>query len=269
LIGSWWSWRAGALAVLAGLCLLPAVAVAREPVRLAAAFSEGARLGRSTAMSVALDVDPRLPPVAEVRILTAAGLSLSNSRLGAVSCVRPALEIAEIMNPLQRERRCAANSLIGTGTATAGLVLNETETLFGDARIALQAGAPVEDKPGVVITVETFHPARMQLTYVGYFYVPPPAFGLGLAIKLPPMPNPPFGAQIALSTLALTVGDPSITYTKLAHGRRVAYRPGGIPLPGACPRHGFRFRAILRFADASRRTTDAVVPCPRAPSRHQ
>jgi len=256
------------LAVLAGLFVAPAAALAGEPVRFAAAFSEGARLGRSTAVSVALRVDPRLPPVTEVRILTAAGVSLSDSRLGAVSCVRPAIEIAEIMNPVQPERRCAANSLIGTGTATAGLVLGEGETLFGAARVALQAGAPVEDKPGLVVMVETYNPARMQLTYVGYLYVPPPAFGLGLAIKLPPMPHPPFGAPIALSTLNLTVGGPSITYTKLAHSRRVAYRPGGIPLPGVCPRHGFRFRAIVHFADASRRTADAVVPCPRGPSRH-
>jgi len=131
----------------------------------------------------------------------------------------------------------------------------------------LDAGATIDDKPGLVILVDTYKPARMQLTYAGYLYIPPPAFGLGLAIKIPPIPKPPFGTQIALSTFHLAVGRRAISYTRLVHGRRVAYHPGGVPLPDVCPRKGFRFRVILRFADASRRTADALVPCPPVPRR--
>jgi hypothetical protein len=229
-------------------------------------FADEARLGRSTAINVELHIDRRLSPVNDVRILTAAGLTLSESRLGAVACRRPPVEIAEIMNPVEH-RRCPANSLIGRGTATAGLVLSEEETIFGAAVIELRAGVPVDDKPGLLITADTFSPARMQLTYAGYLYIPPPAFGLGLAIKIPPIPKPPFGAQIALSTFHLVVGQASITYNRIVRGRRVDYHPGGIPLPSVCPRGGFRFRVILRFADGSRRTADSVVPCPPGRSR--
>jgi hypothetical protein len=256
-----------ALAVLLVVsCLLPAVAAAADPVRFAVGFSPEARLGRPTAMRIDLRLAPSLGVVNDVRLLTPPGLTLSDSRLGVAACRRPLLEVAEVMNPVQH-RRCPANSLIGTGTATAGLLLSEEETIFGAATIELHAGASVDDKPGLLITADTYHPARMQLTYVGYLYVPPPAFGLGLAIVIPAIPKPPFGAQVALSTFHLAVGLPSITYSKIVRGRRVAYHPGGIPLPTTCPRGGFRFRAILRFADGTRRTADSVVACPRAPSR--
>jgi hypothetical protein len=255
------------LALLAASCLLPVLAAAGEPVRFAAAFSDGARLGRSTAINVDLKIDRSLPPVNEVRVLTAAGLDLAGSRLGVASCRRPRIEVDEVMNPVQHAR-CPANSLIAVGTATAGLLLSEEETIFGDAAIELHTGAPVDDKPGLLISADTYHPARMQLTYVGYLYVPPAAFGLGLAIKIPQIPDPPFGAQIALSTFHLSVGQASITYNKMARGHRVSYHPGGIPLPDHCPHEGFRFRAILRFIDGSRRAVDATVPCPPAPRRH-
>jgi hypothetical protein len=256
-----------ALAVLlAGFLALSGLADAADAVRFVVGFSPDARLGRSTAMRVDLRLDPSLGVVDDVRLLTPPGLSLSDSRLGVAPCRRPLIEVAEIMNPVEH-RRCPANSLIGTGTATAGLLLSEEETIFGTAEIELHAGAPVDDKPGLLITADTYSPARMQLTYVGYLYVPPPAFGLGLAIRIPAIPKPPFGAQVALSTFHLTVGSPSITYRKLVRGRRVAYHPGGLPLPDACPRGGFRFRAILRFADGTRRAADSIVACPRAASR--
>ena len=255
-----------ALAVLlVGFGLLPAPASAQQQssVRLAVRFSDQARLGRSTPMEISLGIDHRLAPVNEIRILTPPGLTLVTSRLGLVPCARPAVEVLRVMNAVQH-RRCPADSLMGTGSATAGLLLSEAETIAGAAFIELHAGPPVGDKPGLLIFADTYHPARMQLTYAGYLYVPPPAFGLGLAIEIPALPRLPFDSEIALSNFHLVVGSSSITYNKIVHGRRVAYHPGGIPLPDRCPPGGFRFRAIVRFADASRRTVDTRVPCPSA-----
>jgi hypothetical protein len=254
---------ARALAILVvGVGLPPSLAAAAQPpVRLAVGFSDGARLGQSTAININLSVDHRLAPVNEVRLLTPSGLTLAASRLGIVPCRRPAFEVINVLNAVAHGR-CPANSLIGSGSATAGLRLSELETLSGAAFIELHAGPSIDDKPGLLITADTYHPARMQLTYAGYLYVPPPAFGLGLAIRIPSLPHLPFDSEIALTNFRLVVGSPSITYNKMAHGKRLVYHPGGVPLPAACPRSGFRFRAIVRFADASRRTADTSVPCP-------
>jgi hypothetical protein len=239
----------------------PASVAASAPVALNVGFGHDARLGANTSMTIDLRVDTRLGPVTEFRLLTPSGVTLTSSQLGAAACDRPASEIVRVMGPVQHHR-CPANSLLGTGSATAGLLLDADKPTFGAGFIELHAGASVADKPGLLVTVDTYHPARIQLTYAGYLYIPPAPFGVGLAILVPLIPHPPFGADVALATLHLTVGARTIVYHRQVRGRRVAYHPGGIPLPDACPRGGFRFRAILRFADGSRRQVDSVVRCP-------
>ncbi|MCW2982881.1 MAG: hypothetical protein JWR63_451, partial [Conexibacter sp.] len=238
-------------------------ASATPPIRFGVELGDGARLGHRTEMTLDLHVSAAMAPTTEVRLLTPAGITLSDTRLGATSCRRPAAEIRDVQGPV-RHGRCPANSLMGTGTATAGLLLNEEQTIFGAAAIELHAGASVDDKPGLLVTADTYNPVRMQLTYAGYIYVPPDAFGIGLALFVPALPHPPFGAPVALATLHLVVGRSSITYHRTVRGRSVPYHPGGIPLPPACTPGGFRFRAILRFADGARRSADAIVPCPPA-----
>jgi hypothetical protein len=257
-----------AILVSAVLCwVVSSSAMASSPVRFGVAFGAGARLGDDTPMVLDLRVDRSLAPVTEFRLLTPPGVTLADSRLGAAECRRPQTEITRVMGPIGPER-CSENSLLGVGMATAGLLLNEEQTLFGAAVIELHAGAPVGDRPGLLVTADVYRPAQLQLTYGGYLYVPPGPFGIGLAILVPAIPKPPFGAPVALSRLRLTVGGASIRYHRSARDRRTWYRPGGIPLPDACPHGGFRFRAILRFADATRRSADATVPCP-ARRRHR
>jgi hypothetical protein len=251
---------------LAIVATAPASAVASSPVGLKMAFGDDARLGASTSMSLALRVDSSLAPVTEVRLLTPAGVRLTSSRLGAASCRRPAQEVARVLGPVVHAP-CPINSLIGSGSASADLRLSEEETIAGAADIELRAGATVDAKPGLIVIANTYNPVRMQLTYAGYLYVPPAPFGVGLAIKVLPIPKGPFGAPVALSRLHLVVGGRGIIYYKSVHRRRLAYHPGGVPLPGSCPRGGFRFRVVLRFADATRRAVDDVVRCP--PRRRQ
>lgn len=249
-------------------CVASSSAVASpSPVRFSVAFGNSARLGHATPMILDLRVDGRLAPVTEFRLLTPPGVTLADSALGAGECHRPQAEITRVMGPIQHGR-CPDNSLLGVGTATAGLRLNEEQTLLGAAVVELHAGAPVGDKPGLLVTADAYRPVRLQLTYGGYLYVPPGPFGVGLAILVSEIPRPPFGAPVALARLRLTVGGVSIRYHRSVGGRRTSYRPGGIPLPDACPRGGFRFRAILRFADATRRAVDARAPCPAQRRQH-
>jgi hypothetical protein len=244
-----------------------ALGAAPAPIGFAVEFAYDARLGHVTPMTLHVAIDPSYRPLIDFRLLTPAGISLADSRLGAAACRRPQREITNVMSPVLHDR-CPGNSLMGTGTATAGLLLNEFQTIFGAAKIELYTGGTVDGKPGLLVTADTYNPARVQLTYDGYLYVPPEPFGTGMAIRVPRIPHPPLGAPVALSTIDLTVGAPSITYRRNG-GRGARYRPGGIPLPAACPAGGFRFRAILRFAEnaegfgvGERRAVDSVTPCP-------
>lgn len=260
--------RVALLMMLAALALGTPVAAhaATSPVRFDVRFAGDARLGRDTSVTLGLRVDPGLAPVTEFRVLTPAGIDLALSRLGAQSCRRPASAVADVLGPVVEEP-CPANALMGTGVATANLVFDREESFPGAGRVSLFAGASVKDHPGLVAIVNTYNPARMQLTYAGYLYVPPPAFGLGIALLVSPIPEPPFGAPVALSTFTMTIGGPSITYVRTRAGRRQSYHPGGIPLPDRCSSRGFRFRVILRLADGSRRMADDRVPCPAAARR--
>jgi hypothetical protein len=249
------------LGVVAALAA-PVLATAK-PVDFDVGFGAGARLGESTSITVHLAVSLRLPPVTQFRLLTPGGMDLTSSGLGVASCRPPASEFAAVMNVVWRTEPCPRNSLMGTGSADAGLLLDPDAPIHGVAVLGLSAGPAVDGKPGLVVVADTYHPVRFHLTYQGYLYVPPPRFGVGVAIMIPQIPRLPFGAPIALSRLRLAVGGPGITYTKRSRGRAVRYHPRGIPLPERCPRHGFRFRLILRFADGSRRSVDHVLGCPR------
>jgi hypothetical protein len=133
----------------------------------------------------------------------------------------------------------------------------------GDGTLRVYSGAPREGVPGLIGLVATANPLVSQLAYTGELSTAPAPFGLGLLIRIPTIPEPPFDAAIALVRLQMTIGGRDVVYTRRERGHAIRYRPGGIPLPETCPRRGFRFRALLRFDDGTLRSQDAVVPCPR------
>ena len=207
-----------------------------------------------------------LTPV--LRLLTPPGIDFSSSGLGMATCVRPEVELARVLNPVQR-RLCPGNALMGTGSARAELRLghDSLESRFdGGAQLALYSGESVGDKPGLIVVANTYHPMRAQLTYRGYLYIPPPEFGLGMALQVPQIPRPPLGAPIALSSFRLVVGAAWMRYVRTRGGRSEEYHPRGVPLPVSCPPKGFHFRAIVRFGDADgrviRKQADDWVACP-------
>jgi hypothetical protein len=256
------------LVVLAAALLLAACAPARaqELVRMSAGFGDGARLGETTSIGVKVAVVARMPLVTEVRLLTPSGIDLSSSELGMATCAQPKSVLEEVMNSV-RHRLCPGNALLANGRAKAELRFGPSpeEIYDGAARLALYAGQPVGDKPGLLVVADAYRPIRTQLFYSGYLYIPPPQYGVGLAIDVKPIPQPPFRAPLALASFGFTIGAPSLTYVKTEDGRRVPYHPRGIPLPRKCPAGGFRFRVVMRLQDDARRpTADARVPCPRA-----
>jgi hypothetical protein len=259
--------RAAALVLLA-LLTAPAAAAAAgptapDPIRFTAALGVGARLGGTTSLAIGLAVQPGLPLVTEVRVLTPAGIDLSTSGLGMATCERSEQAFLQVWNPF-RHHLCPENSLMGVGRANAELRFDPDEVFDGAARIALYSAGSVGDKPGLLILANAVRPVRLQLSYRGYIYVPPPGFGVGIALQVNPIPRPPFNAPVALSSFRLVVGDDSIRYVRTSAGHRESYAPRTVPLPHACPAKGFRFRAIVRLLDGRRLQDDAVVRCPPA-----
>jgi hypothetical protein len=205
-------------------------------------------------------IAPGLPPITEVRLLTAAGVDLSTTGLGMETCSRPAVEVDEVMNKA-RHHLCPVNSLLAVGRATAELRFDPDVVYSGTGRLALYSGDSLGDQPGLFAIADSYRPLRTQLTYRGYFYIPPPGFGLGIALKVIPIPSPPFGAPVALASFRIAVGGPAIRYVRWAHGRRVYYHPRAVRLPSSCPKGGLRFRAIVRLADGRRLQADATARC--------
>jgi hypothetical protein len=255
--------RAPLAALVAALALAVPGGAAAAPraVTFHASFGAGARLGAGASIVFSGDIADRAVPVSELRLLTPAGVDLTTSGLGVASCSRPASDIVAVMVQATNGPPCPANSLMGLGSAVASLDMEPR--IDGSATLDVYAGASVQDKPGLVVVANTYNPVRFHLFYQGYLYIPPPGFGIGVAILLPQSPALPFGAQLMLSRVRAAIGGPGITYTKSRHGRRVAYHPRGVTLPATCPRDGFRFRLIVRFQDGARRQADAVAPCPR------
>lgn len=245
-----------------------AVPAPQPPVRFSIAFGDGARLGSATSMAVRVGVAPGQDPVTEVRILTPAGIDLSSSGLGMATCARPEPEFIAVMNSVTHGP-CPGNALMGTGVATAELRFDPAEIFGGAAQLALYSGESVGDKPGLIVIADAYRPIRTQLIYRGYLYIPPPGFGVGMAIQVKQVLRPPFGAPVALSTFQLVVGSSDLRYVRTTRGRLVSYHPRGIPLPAKCPAEGFRFRVIVRLAkpdgqpDGPRFSEDAIVPCPQ------
>ena len=261
------------VAALMALAVAPAHAADRgapPPLRFSVALGDGARLGAATSLTIRLAIEPGRPPVDEVRLFTPSGIDLSSSELGMATCRRPALQILSVMNLVDRGP-CPGNALMGTGRALAELRFDPEEIFDGAARLSLYSAESVGDKPGLYVIADTTRPVRTQLTYRGYLYVPPPGFGIGMAIQVRPIPQPPFGAPVALSSFRLVVGSADLRYVRTVHGQPASYHPRAIPLPATCPATGFRFRAVVRLgrdpvhpdAPPERLTTDAIVPCPQ------
>ncbi|WP_445148687.1 hypothetical protein [Baekduia sp. Peel2402] len=239
-----------------------AVPSAPPPIRFSVAFGDGARLSAATSLLIRLAMAPGLPPVTEVRLFTPSGIDLSSSELGLATCKRPALALLSVMNLVDRTP-CPGNALMGSGRALAELRFDPEEVYDGVARLALYSGESVGDKPGLYVIADTSRPIRTQLTYNGYLYVPPPGFGIGMAIQVRPIPQPPFGAPVALSSFRMVVGASDLRYVETVRGQPVSFHPRTVPLPARCPAEGFRFRAVVRLEGGRRLTKDAFVPCPQ------
>lgn len=224
-----------------------------------------ARRGGHGSLSLRIAIDPRRlhATMTELRVYTPSALDLAMSGLGLDECRVAGERFVEVMVSTPSPVSCPGNALIATGSARAELRFSTDEVLLAEGSVDLYSGTSRTRDPGLVAIVESRHPLATQLLYAGNLFDAPRPYGIGILIRTPPLPAMPLDATTAITRMTLTIGDPTIAYTRRSGGYRVRYQPTSIPIPRSCPKRGYRFRAELRFREAPRRTAIAYAPCPR------
>jgi hypothetical protein len=257
--------RATAAALIALGVICPTTAHAGAPVRLTAAFDRGASLGSTTALDVALHVDPRGPlsPATEITVQYPRSLGIVSSGLGLAACRPPAAEFAQVLLD-GLGLGCPRNAVLGYGTALADVHLNDGEVIPEYATVTLLAGPIEHGTVGLVVDVVGLHPFGAQLLLGGEIAAARAPFGGALVVRVPTIPGLEGFAVVTLVDMRLSIGSRQIVYSQRVGRRIVRYHPDGIALPDRCPRRGFRFRVKLAFQDGRRAAAETAVRCPRS-----
>jgi hypothetical protein len=257
------------LAAVAALLVGAAPAPATDPpVRLAAAFEDGARLGAGTGLHVGLRVDTRQrpAPLRSVRVRYDANLGVTTSGLGTSSCRRPQAAYEAVVVPYVAYGRagCPRNSVMAVGTARGEIRLGSDLPIPEEAIITVFAGPVTDGRLQVEAQVDGVNPIGAKLVFAGEILSARPPWGGTLSLALPPLP-PRWGADITLVAVELVIGAREIIYRDPRSG--ALYRPDGIQLPSRCPRGGFRVEVEFVFADGRRDVLGRRLPCPPRGSR--
>lgn len=235
----------------------PRMAAGSQSARMSARFVPE-RLGSASTLTIELEVDGGsggVPsPLTAVNLRYPTSLGFATSGLGLATCSPATLEL---LGP----EGCPANSRMGSGRALARFQIGP-EIFEEPARLAVVAGPSPDGyvRPLVSATGET--PVSTQIVMSSVLEAG------ALRISVPLVPGLPEGPNVAVVAVRISLGG-ELIYYETVHGRRVAYRPRGIMLPGRCPRGGFRFGAALTFADGTQTTASSSVRCPPETARRR
>ncbi len=195
-------------------------------------------------------------PLIELDLAYPAGFGLGTSGLGTENCQQATLQA---LGP----KACPPDSRMGEGSALV-------EVPFGSEPIEERAHvemfmAPVQNEQlRMVFYASGQSPVIAQLAFPAVLAPAPAPSGGALDTELPLVPTFPRSPDVSVLRFGSTLGPLGLTYYEQIHGRTVAYRPRGVVLPKRCPANGFPFTARLGFADGTKVTATAKVPCPRA-----
>jgi hypothetical protein len=252
--------RIALLIIVPALCMsAPPGARAAQTVKLETSFNPD-RLGARTTIEFRFQVHStvaqRAPsPVTEVDLHLPAGLGLATSTLGLANCEPQALIAGGVSG-------CPANARIGFGNATVA-VPAEGEPVREEGSLTALVGPPNGEHLEVLFYAEGHSPVYAQLVFPGLVLEDKPPFSGRLDTAIPLIPTWPGGPDVAITSMASTIGPRGLTYYRHTHGKLVPFHPRGIAVPKRCPRRGFPFRVDIVFMDGSRQTATSAVPCPR------
>jgi hypothetical protein len=243
---------------------VPGGAPAAPSVRLHATLSPEI-LGHSTTIGLRIEISPGSelvpPPLISGLLRYPAGLNVQLSGLGIEACSIITLE-------LSGPQSCPPDSRMGYGGAIAeapikGEVFDET------AKIAILRANEDAGHQALLLYVYGETGVNADIPLLADLLPDPKPFGGLLDIHVPVIETFPEGPDLSVTELRMVLGPANLVYYEHVHGRRVAYRPAGIPLPGRCPHGGFPFSVQLGFMDGSQAVGATAVPCPRTRARRR
>lgn len=233
-------------------------------MRLHAAFSPKIP-GHSTTISVRIRLAPTTelvpPPLIAGRLHYPAGLDVQLSGLGIEAC---SLTTLELLGP----QNCPPDSRMGYGSAVAEAPI-KGEAFYETAKIAILRAAEQAGHQALLLWVYGETGVSAQIPLIAELLPDARPFGGLLDIHVPLVSTFPEGPDLSVTEMSLVLGPANLVYYERVHGRRVAYRPAGIPLPRRCPRGGFPFAVTMGFLDGSQISAATAIPCPSDAGRRR
>ena len=148
-------------------------------------------------------------------------------------------------------RGCPAQSELGRGHALAEVRTGDqitTETV----ELWIFLGPLRTDDPTVEILGRGVSPAEAQVVVTGTVLPASPPYGEEIVIPVPPIPTLPLEPDASTASFSLTIG---------ASRRYPTRSADSVLVPSSCPAGGLPFAAEFTYADGSRDSATATVPC--------
>lgn len=241
---------------------MPGGALGAPSVRMHATLSPETP-GRSTTIGVRIEISPGgelvPPPLVSSRLRYPTGLNVQLSGLGIEACGMITLEL---LGP----QSCPPDSRMGYGSAVAEAPI-KGEVFHETAKIAILRANEDAGHQALLLYIYGETGVNADVPLLADLLPDPKPFGGLLDIHVPVIETFPEGPDLSVTELLMVLGPANLTYYERVHGRRVAYKPAGITLPGRCPRGGFPFSVQLGFLDGSQAVGTTAVPCPRGRAR--
>ncbi len=222
------------------------------------------RPGARTTIELSLRVEGGAPgglgggapePLQSFALRLPAGMGIATATLGEANCTTVALLARGLAG-------CPADARLGYGSATA-IVPAGSRTVAERAALYPLMGPPSENRVEVLFYAQASAPVFAQLVLPATLAEDVPPFGERLEAAVPLVQAWPEGPDLSLRTFSSTLGPLHLIYTRRVGGRTVAFHPRGIRIPASCPKGGYPFAALLRYADGTSASVSYRVPCGR------
>jgi hypothetical protein len=212
-------------------------------------------LGQGTNVSFNIHITSRnreLVPLTGIDFRYPEQLGVAVSGLGLLACQRATLE-------LQGPAGCPIDSRVGQGSAIAEVPLG-SPPIREAAKITILRAPEHEGHIALFFFVSAGEPVITELILRGVLTAGPAPYET-IHVAIPPVATVPDGPDVAVVQLQASIGPRDIVYYEERGRKRVPYTPRGVLLPNICPRHGFRFNAIVAFANGGYAAPHTTIKC--------
>jgi hypothetical protein len=128
-----------------------------------------------------------------------------------------------------------------------------SQTMSESVELWLFLGPPRNLRPTVELLGQGLTPFDKRVVLSGSVLADGAPYGEQLVLSIPPVRTLPLEPDASILTLSLTVGTAS---------RRGVHRANTVRAPEKCPAGGFPLAGEFTYADGSRGSTRAAMPCP-------